>query len=129
MEAAPDTTPTQTNLPHNTISGLSGEQADEFVELAYANNRLANKLDSPDWTEAFDAKYEIAGNDERLKRLSNIAMGKPEYAQPTPVEQTRRVPKPQIKSMLVVNPRDGRIVPYGQMTHGKHPQGGMIVRR
>lgn len=115
--------------PHNQIEGLSDNQADEFVDLAYRNKALEEGIDPSDWTAEDRARMEIGANDARMSRLANLAMGKPELppnpipAGEIPKDDTRRKPT------LVVNPHDGRIVEYGRMEHGSHPYGGMIVRR
>lgn len=127
MVDTPNIPPAPAELPHHSIEGLDGRQADRFVELAYANNELAEAASSTDWLEADQAAAEMRINNDQLRRLANIAAGRPEVTPvPEPSEEAsaaRRNP-PQ-----VVNPADGRIVPYGQMQHGNHPYGGMIVRR
>ncbi len=125
MENKPSTP--QPELPHHNISGLTGEQADKFVELAYANKRFADVVsDDPNGLEGLNARDQIRVNDDKLRQLANVAIGEPELAAPTENE-TRE--DDRRKPTMVVNPRDGRIVQYGQMTHGNHPRGGMIVRR
>lgn len=118
-------------LPHHEIPGINARQADSVVGRAFQVNALREFLNHPDETVAESARRLITEHEDMIGTLAGprtvastveIVPVRPDH--PTP-PHNRESSRPRI--LQVVDPASDRIVDYGQMRHGNHPQGGRIV--
>lgn len=116
--------------PHQ-IAGVSPEQADEVVTRAFQNNALREIIDHENPTVARTATETFSANEERIGELAGQGSRPEPTPEPTPVAPTSSTParvRRQKRVARVVDPASGRIVRYGHMRPGSHPQGGRIVQ-
>ncbi|MBP7807434.1 hypothetical protein KA047_02965 [Candidatus Saccharibacteria bacterium] len=127
-ESAPNTQP-------HAIPGINEAQANTVVERAYQNNALRELLDHESSTVAETARGMHEKNEEIIGALAGQTALSTEVA-PVPAPETPAVvnktpdapPRRRKTERRVVDPRSGRIVRYGQMRPGNHPNGGRLVR-
>jgi hypothetical protein len=136
-------------LPPNKIPGLNPDQANEAVETANRINVLRDFVDDQNPVLAEAAQIEHGERYNHMDTILDIGQtallgrgnaelliyGQRNYRKPVKhmdreaaLEDTTPAPKRR-GPQYVINPADGRQVPYGSMRRGDHPYGGHLLER